>query len=169
MIRQTLVAAALVLGLTLFGCVSTPKPKSPDSSLILIPTSIDNTSGATFARNYFVQLSDGYGEFPISDFRDTYIMVVVENPGVRIIGIRSVVDRSKNFEGPDGFNKVDIPLPYKAGQVVVSDVSLKLSMIRIDAQNYSSGVQPIKTSPEKVNELMELLRKNVDNAVWFKE
>jgi len=163
------VLVLLGAALTLVGCVSAPEKPSEDACLVLIPTAMINDSPTGFGRKYFLQFSDKRKELQISDTKQSYLLTIVKGPGVKIVGIRSEVDKSRNFQGQDGFRPVDLELPYVRGHMVALDTVFVMRMTRIDSTSYQSDTVPVKVDATYTDPLIAKFKANEDNAAWFPE
>jgi hypothetical protein len=164
-----LLVAASTLGL--LSCASTGsgdflRRMTSDDCLVVIRTTVDNRGNAPTARQYTFKLSGDYPNIKASNGVDGYMFVRIHEAGVSIIGLSSSISAS-NVSGASFDIPLDRPLPYKPGEVVVTDFSFAQTLIRNGDKQYTSGFDFPETAEDHKADVLDKIKALDGAKSWF--
>jgi hypothetical protein len=167
--RPPLIAVIVLLAscaTTAFPPSAFPPRKTSDDCLVLIRTTIANKDNVPTAREYHFKLSSGNATITAPDDNDGFMFVFVREPGVKIVGLTSEVNKYL-FSGNSLDEPLEVDLPYKHGEVVVADFTFVQTLEKLDEYHFISSFDFQKTSDESKAALIEKFRKKDGAKSWL--
>lgn len=138
-----------------------------DDCLVIIPTTISNKSGDPVARDYYLDFSNGVKKRKISDKSNHYIVIRIRESGVKIIGLSTSVNRS-DYTGASYQYDINISLPYKKGEVLVSDYTFEQYLQRINETTFQSSWDFIETKDADYEKYLDKFMATDVSKSWVK-
>lgn len=158
------VLAAVALGLTF--CASVPPKQTAEDCLVLIRTTLTNNVNAPGPRQYHFKLNMGYGIVNVRQSTEDVMMIVIRQPGVKIIGIGSEVVGNAVY-GESEEVPLDLDLPYQRGEVVVADFEFS-RVIAKDAEHEFRDEPHLQwISSERKTAVLEKFKKAGGAQSWL--
>jgi hypothetical protein len=141
-----------------------PERYSSDECLVIVSTALENPTGLPVGRKYAFKLADGTF-VQIGDKK--FVAFKVFGPGMTIERISSRVE--SEYIGDSSRDKVDIPLPYIPGEVVIADYEFIHKLSRKDERTILSDTSFRTIDPGVAERLLGKLRAEDGYATWFTE
>jgi len=134
--RRAIVIPAILAACIAVACASggVPPRETSDDCLVLIRTMVENPSALNNARRYYVTLNDGQKRIKLPDQSKGILAIKIREPGIRIVAISSDVDQSQ-ATGNSFDSDVDLPLPYKPGEIAVADFLFVHKLMKSKIEN----------------------------------
>jgi hypothetical protein len=156
--------AIAAIALSLAACASIPEPKDPSECLVIIKTELKNRSGAPERRTFSLGLSVGDKSYSIPNQPSSYVAIVIREPSVKIIRIRSAVNEGSS--GRSSNSETFVPLPYKAGYAVVSGIGFCHNIESAGGNSSTSWLETTTVREDERAELLEQLAKDGKLKGW---
>ena len=162
----SIIAAGMAITL-LAGCVTNTLPKKlgPDDCLVIIKTDLVNKDSIRDARAYKFNLTDKSPSWNLPQKTDSFVVIRINRPDVSISEIISYL-ADISYVGPRAVYKVDIPLPYEPGKIIIFDRSFVRTLTLVHAQSFNTSIAFDKMSEDEINKLTLRIKKLKGSDLW---
>lgn len=141
--KQKLWSRAAALLIVLVGAVATscatidPNERlTSDDCLVLIPTTMNNTSGANASRYYVVTVDNGV-DLAVKNGDLGYLAIVIRKPQ-SLVSLASSVSGDR-VTGNSTKHQIHLDLPYRPGEIVVFPEIFSQSMVKVSETGYQTS------------------------------
>ncbi len=149
------------------GCTTfAPEKVTPDDCLVVIKTTFENPKKHPILRNYYLNFSNIYDKKMISKKKEDYMLIVIDNDQTTIESVYTKIIGGNTTGNTTGWD-VDIPLPYKPGELVVADFCFIQTITKNGPNSYTTDGDFYILDKEERDQILTSYSNMEEFQDWF--
>jgi hypothetical protein len=167
--KKSILLVALAAALACAGCATSGSPlerRTSDDCLVLIRTTVRNPDNAPTVRKYEFSLSVEAPALEASNFQEGYMAVLLREPNVKLVMLKSRIQKGSNIRGDSFDQPLDLDLPYKPGEIVVADFVFAQKLVRDSPNEFTTSYEFVNTSDTDRRSILDRFKKTKAAQSW---